>query len=332
VSDVARLADAVHRLRPVPADFADYSTTPEVAARFLQVAREDVVGLADEGVRHRTGPGGVPLFEFADLYNLAALSGRGRSLFELALRFLMRFAAEPPETWFAPRDWSVKVKPPEGVDLLVRLPDADCDAVRELDVAPLDPADGVAAGADRVALPRAGLGYRVRLRGRHDTVRAPEVVAAHTEVLDALLAGAVSYQTVPENLRGAAGRAWELGVADCVVVAKVLAERLRAGGFRARARRGYLLGLMGSDHAWAEVWEDGRWKQVDPVAAGLATGRLRDLGFTPHPDFFDACLGSSFNRFLPCRTTEAEPLLTLADGTAPHWVTAAISAGPIAEA
>ena len=52
-------------------------------------------------------------------------------------------------------------------------------------------------------------------------------------------------------------------MADCVVVTRLLAARLRDAGFQARARRGYLLGLVGSDHSWCEDFEDGRWKSLD---------------------------------------------------------------------
>jgi transglutaminase-like putative cysteine protease len=324
------LASAAQRLRPAPSRYADYDTPPDRAAGFLRVPVEEVLTFADAGVPFRRDAAGTPLFEFADIYNLAALSGAGRSLFELGLRFLMRFAAEPPETWYAERDWSVKVVPQAGAALLVRQPDGDCVNVLRLDVDGTGgaAATGVPARPDYLALPGTGLRYRVRLRGRPDAVRRPEIADAYAAVFDALVSGAVSYQTVPERLRTDATVAWDLGMADCVVAAKVLAQRLREAGHQARARRGYLLGLLGSDHAWTEVHEDGRWKQLDPVAGALATGELRDLGFRAHPDFLPSCRGSSYNRFLPCRTTEAEPLLLLADETAPQWITCAISASP----
>lgn len=327
---VSPLSAVVGELKQVPEEFADYSTPPDVAARFLQVSEEDVLSFAEAGVCFRAGPDGLPRFEFADIYNLASLSGQGRSVFELGLRFLMRFSAERPESWFVERQWSVKVVPPDSTALKARVPDDDCENVRQLEVN----LPGQERGADQpldgdyIELPTAGVEYRVRLRGRHDTVQHPSIISAYTEVFDALIGGAISYQTVPEVLRSAADVAWDLGIADCVVVSQVLATRLRAAGHAARARRGYLLGLLGSDHAWTEVFEGGRWKQLDPVAAALATGKLRELGFSSHPDFLSSCRGSSFNRFLPCRTYQAEPLLLLADGTAPQWITCAISASP----
>ncbi|MFI0980760.1 transglutaminase domain-containing protein [Streptomyces sp. NPDC021093] len=168
-------------------------------------------------------------------------------------------------------------------------------------------------------------GYRVvvRLSGTEDQARDPRVRSAYDRVLDALGSGAVAYQAVAEALRADPERAWELGMADCVVASRLIAAQLRAAGLTARTRRGYILGLVGGDHTWCEVEEDGRWKVLDPVFAHL-------IGRTGADDSFrEACRGGRFNRLLPCAVDDAAPLIIRADGEpVPLWALAGVSARP----
>src|SRR5262249_19438285 len=160
--------------------------------------------------------------------------------------FLLRFAASPPASWYEPRDWLVGIRLPAAPGdrpppVRVRVPDISADGVS---VVPEAAARGLGPPASTDLLAE---GYRavVRLTGASRPVRDPRVRAVCTEVVQALVSGTVVYQTVPESLRTVHHHAWALGMADCIVVSRLIAERIRELGHPARARRGYLLGLVG---------------------------------------------------------------------------------------
>ncbi|QKW07764.1 transglutaminase [Streptomyces sp. NA04227] len=325
------LVGALDRFKVAPPDVARYDTDTATAARALRAEPEQVARLAAEGLPHLVDSARGPLFDYDDLMNIGMFCGTGQTVPELGLRFLMRFAASPRASWFAPRDWEVGVHPSrtpggegaeapaaedERLDVTVRVPDLAAPGVELLEGGPFDE-------------PLATNGYRaaVRLTGAEHTVRDPRIHLVWDEVVAELASHRVIYQTVPEPLRTDHHRAWELGVADCVVAARLLADRLRAVGLEARARRGYLLGLFGSDHAWCDVVEDGVHKSLDPVFAFVATvGDER--GVAKSPEFAAACFGSRFNRLLPCRTDSAEPLVYFDAEPAPYWAMVGVGARP----
>ncbi|MFI9803981.1 hypothetical protein ACIHEJ_06350 [Streptomyces sp. NPDC052301] len=325
------LLGALDRFRVAPPDVARYDTDTATAARALRAAPEQVARLADEGLPHVVDSARGPLFDYDDLMNVGMFCGTGQTVPELGLRFLMRFAASQRASWFEPRDWEVGVHPArtaggEGaeapaadagrLEVTVRVPDLSAPGVEALDGGPFDE-------------PLRTNGYRaaVRLTGAEQTVRDPRIHEAWAEVVDGLASRRVIYQTVPEPLRADPHRAWDLGIADCVVASRLLADRLRAAGLQATARRGYLLGLFGSDHAWCDVVEDGVHKSLDPVFAFVATvGDER--GVAESPDFAAACFGSRFNRLLPCRTDSAEPLVYFDGEPAPYWAMVGVGARP----
>ncbi|MEU3827365.1 transglutaminase [Streptomyces sp. SID161] len=325
------LLGALDRFRVAPADVARYDTDTATAARALRAAPEQVARLAAEGLPHVVDSARGPLFDYDDLMNIGMFCGTGQTVPELGLRFLMRFAASPRASWFAPRDWEIGVHPSrtaggEGAEapaadadlpaLTVRVPDLSAPGVQLLDGGPFDEplrADGYQAA--------------IRLTGAEHTVRDPRIHEVWAEVVDGLASHRVVYQTVPEPLRADHHRAWGLGMADCVVASRLLADRLRAAGMEATARRGYLLGLFGSDHAWCDVVEDGVHKSLDPVFAFVSTvGDAR--GVAQSPEFAAACFGSRFNRLLPCRTDSAEPLVYFDGEPAPYWAMVGVGARP----
>jgi hypothetical protein len=318
------LAATIGRFVPVPAGHASYDTDAESAERWLRLPAEEIQALAGKlsFVDSERGP----LFDYTDLVNVAMFSGSGESVPELALRFLLRFAASAPESWYAARDWLVGIRLPEGPGAIrVRVPDRYGEGVSAV---PEAAAAGL--GAPESTDPLAE-GYRavVRLTGARYTVRDPRIQLLWREVVGALVSGSVIYQTVTESLRTIHHQAWELGMADCIVVARLLADRIRELGLPARARRGYLLGLVGSDHAWCEVYEDGVWKNLDAVFAFIASGGGRDRNLAmDSPQFASACFGSRFNRLLPCVGEEAAPLVYFGDRPAPPWALAGVSASP----
>jgi hypothetical protein len=316
-------AGALDRFLPVPAPFARYDVTIGAAAQLLAADQDRVAELAGHGLPHARGADAGPLFDYYDLINLAMFGSRtGQSIPELALRFLLRFAATPAAGWYEPRQWLVQVRapvPPPGTAaagrVTIQRPDFTAPGVDHLEL-------------DAEQAPIEAPGYRaaVRLTGAEDSVRSAPARARFRELVDALSSGQVVYQAVAEPLRMNHETAWRLGMADCVVVGRLLAERLRQAGLRARARRGYLLGLVGSDHAWCELYEDDRWKPLDVVFAHLAGDGARSRNLEPVPGFAAACCGSRFNRLLPCVSEEASALVHLGGQAAPAWALAGVSA------
>ncbi|WP_241841796.1 transglutaminase domain-containing protein [Pseudofrankia sp. BMG5.36] len=296
---------------PTPPDLAVFDTTLAAAATVLCADEAAVAALGLPQV------GG--LLDFTDVANAALHSGTGTTLPEMARRLLMRFAAGEPDRWYAPLDWTVAVhQPPTGETLQMAVPDLDAEGVELLD----DPA----ADQPRPVVPDGHQAdpyqVRVRLTGERYDVTDRRIHAAFDDVLAALHGGAVHYQAIAEPLRADHRRSWELGVADCVVAGRVLADRLRAEGFQARARRGFLLGLIGNDHGWCEVHLDGQWRPLDPVFAYLAAEHGRDSAAR----FETACRGGRFNRVLPCAVAESAALFLSPDGSpAPAWAVAAVS-------
>ncbi len=320
---------ALDHFRAVPAHFARYDIGLDAAARVLAVQRHRVAELAAQGLPHAGAPGDGLLFDYNDVVNLAMFGSRtGESIPELALRFLLRFAATPAASWYEPRQWLVRVRtpqPPCGLQaataarVTIQPPDATAPGVEALQ------SDGDVGGP-----PVQAPGYQiaVRLTGRADTVRSRQARSAFQVMVEALGSGEVAYQAVAEALRMEQDRAWQLGMADCVVVARLLAARLRQAGLRARARRGYLLGLIGSDHAWCELHEDGRWKPLDVVFAYLAGSGAKARHLEVVPEFTAACCGSRFNRLLPYACGEARALVHFDGQAAPAWALAGVSAHP----
>lgn len=322
------LLGALDRFTVAPRDVARYDTDTGTAARALRAHPEQVARLADEGLPHAVDPERGPLFDYDDLMNVGMFCGTGQTVPELGLRFLMRFAASARASWYAPRDWEIGVHPSRTAggetssaegdrrEVTVRVPDLSAPGVQLLSGGPFDD-----------PLRTSGYEAVIRLTGAEQTVRDPRIEEAWAEIVDGLASRRVTYQTVPEPLRADHHRAWDLGIADCVVASRLLTDRLRAAGLEATARRGYLLGLFGSDHAWCDVVEDGVHKSLDPVFAFVATvGDER--GVAESPEFAAACFGGRFNRLLPCRTDSAEPLVYFDGEPAPYWAMVGVGARP----
>ena len=293
------------RFTPTPEDLAVFDTTPADAATVLCGDEAMVAAL---GLRQVGG-----LFDFTDVLNAALHSGTGKTLPELARRLLMRFAAGDEDGWFVPLDWTVAVQWASTADKFqVAVPDLGSEGVDAVED-PVAEVPGPVVSRGHQADPYQ---VRVRLTGERFTITDRRVRAAFDEVLAAFESGAVHYQAIAEPLRIDHQRAWAMGVADCVVAGKVLADRLRADGLEARGRRGYLLGLVANDHGSCEVRLDGRWRCLDPIFALLAADHGRDGG----AEFREACVGSRFNRLLPCAVDASAPLFLRPDGTpAPTW-------------
>jgi len=320
----------------VPASYARYDVDTTVTAGLLGLPDGEAGELATTHLPYVRDPGRGPLFDHADVVNLALFhSNTGCTVPDLALRFLLRFATAPQSTWYEPRWWLVRVCPPPA------LLDRARDGSAQLSIEPADlaapgvvPLDAPDAAALRQARPTAkailppGYEVAVRITGAEATVHDGRARGLYQEMVDALAGGAVTYQSVNEGLRARHREAWQLGMADCVVASRLLADRLRDAGLTARARRGYLLGLVGSDHAWCELYEDDHWKPMDLAFAFLASGGSGTRRINATPEFVAACCGSRFNRLLPGQAPDALPLVHLDGEPAPPWLPVAVSAHP----
>jgi len=317
----------------MPREFAHYVIDTVAAGRILGVEPEQVAGLAAGILPHARSASRGHLYDYVDVINLALFGGASsQNIPDLALRFLLRFAAGEPDSWFAPRQWQVRVRTPTSVA-------TDAGSVPgRLTVCPADPdAPGIEALSDDYVTRTApalatgtveppGYAIAVRITGAAGTVGSGTANRIYAEMLAALLSGAVVYQSVTEELRMRQQCAWALGMADCVVLSRLLASRLREAGLAARARRGYLLGLVGSDHSWCEILDHGRWKPMDLVFEFLASGGAGSRSIRAADGFAAACRGSRFNRLLPCQADDASAVIRLDGAPAPPWWTSAISA------
>ncbi|QIP84234.1 transglutaminase [Streptomyces sp. Tu 2975] len=293
------------RFRFIPPDAAHYDMGVAAAAALLNTRPENILELVERGMPFRYQPGVGPLFDLADVMNVGNNSRSGRTAPELTAMFLMRFSADPGRGWLDAKKWMVTVSVPDDRPGRYQLSDVDATGAG---IASLTP-EGV--GWVVVGSGTGTLRYQtaVQLTGTFDRVRDARAGDVYQQMLDDLYGGRVTYQVVSEALRLDHHRAWELGMADCMVVSRVIADRLRGHGLAARARRGLLLGPVGSEHAWCEVWEDGRWKAVDVGFAYNPTGRPWMHRPAATDEFAAACFGSRFNRLLPCAAPDAASLI-----------------------
>lgn len=324
---------ALERFRPVPHDLAVYDIGVDDAARALRVEPSAVLDLAEHGLPHLVDAERGHLFDYDDVMNVGRFSGTGETGPELALRFLMRFVAMPSASWYQPRGWLVTVgaaadpaaSTRTATGLGLRRPDYAAPGVRVL--SSHEPEAGYRRPTDEV-LQTAAYQVAVRLTGAAHVIGDPAARPIWDEVVGPLVAGEVGFQAVAEPLRRDHHRAWRLGIADCIVASKVLADRLNEAGLQARVRRGYQLGLYGSDHAWCELFEDGEYKPLDPLFSYFGHRGAPDLGLPPSPQFAQAAYGGRFNRLLPFVSDDAEPLIYLNEQPAPYWALAGVGAKP----
>ena len=303
------LAPALERFTSMPPAFATYEVDADATARALRCTAADVLQLCDKGLAHaRTASG--PLFDPFDVMNLGRFSGTGTTVPELVARALLRFSSRPPDAWLGPKRWEITVTIPPAVGAgracTVRLPDYTSAGIVQ---------SGETAWPRSATRTRSGYTVDVTVEGNYDPVRDRRAREVYDEVFADLRSGAVNYQAVSESMRSSHWTAWRSGIADCMVTSRVLADRLRDAGVQARARRGFLLGLVGSEHAWCEAYEDGRWKTIEVTLAAMPTGLTTGRRSAAHDVFSSYGLGGRLNRCLPCTGHDADALMHDDDGT-----------------
>jgi hypothetical protein len=292
--------DALHRIVPTPDRYVRFDTERDSALAIMRCSPDVLDQLMRAGLRHRT-EGDRVLFDDSDIRNVAAASGSGGSVLELVQRYLFRFAVSPRAEWTDERAWAIRN--------LGACPDVtDCQEPWEF--APLAAEDFAGRSRDERTVtdgtvdasgasvdgypPLAEFSATVRTVGAVRMVRDQLVRDAFHESLDEMRTGRMYYQAMPPALRNDPVAARANGTANCISVSLHLERVFTDAGLEARSRKGYLMGILGSDHSWVEVREDGEWKVVDPVFAllGLRQGASEE--------FVEFCLGSVSNRLVPC--------------------------------
>jgi hypothetical protein len=271
------------------------------ALDILRCSDEVLTELADAGLPNS---GGGERFDRYDLFNLALYSKSGMSAAERGIRFALRWMTRDPQTWFEPMRWtySLVLQGPSGgsgeatFSVARPAPEVFGGRVERID----------AAAADRAVEPPGSPGPDIVVVTEGDTAQVDAVLRTVgeprtlrsrrlREIVSEYSHGDYRWARMPEELQRHPELVLPHGVAPCISVSLDLAEKVRAAGYPARTRRGWILGMLDLAHSWLEVTDDdGQVKVVDPIFASLA-----DHADRAHPDFREACFGSALNRLLP---------------------------------
>lgn len=300
-------------LLTVPAGCPDEQLDRPAALEMLRCGEVVLDRLIERGLPH-TGNPGNELFNRADLFNLALYSGSRRSVPEMAVAFALRWMGAEPHELLAPACWSfsVEVTCPLGDtcggdrrwQVARPQPELWGGRVLELDVWPDRAVD---ADGDIELAGGAGLGASAVLEtaGTERQLVSPRI----TSLLDEYLVTHRRYMKLPPPAQWDYDRILPWGASTCYAASLYLERMLLAAGFRARTRRGWILGMLDLGHAWLEVEDDdGQTKVIDTVFALLA----EQLAPSAHPQFAQLCIGSEMNRLLPTSHRADEPLVR-------HW-------------
>jgi hypothetical protein len=289
---------AVERLRRIPLPHARATLDVTQAARRLGCDGGIVEELVRAGFPADETPEGLR-FDPYDVTNLGLAAALGSSLGEQVEQRCLSMVAAAPGEWLAPRTWRVRLGSP-------------CTAPECPGETPVPPAPELLGGALQ--------SYQTSDRSPHDAVavvvtrgsraepRTPEVRRIHDDLLSGLTSGRYQYSWLPHSLRRDPEAAIAHGVLDCAVASWLMRQWARETGLEVRPRKGYLLGLVGAEHAWVEVFEEGRWLLLDPV---LAFQALRRAPGDPSAAaaFAAFCRGSVHNRLLAWPGSADEPII-----------------------
>ncbi|MEV8528869.1 MULTISPECIES: hypothetical protein [unclassified Streptomyces] len=272
----------------IPAEYSDKTQSESTAQEMLRCDPADIDRLIDAGLPFESRSG-VRYFDVSDLYNLGMYSGRTNTQPELAFRMLFRFAGRPVDDLLRDKKW----------DFRVQLDCVECGGEAPWRFAAPDAAR---FGGNVVVeeVPRASAGSTA-YAATVTTVgaRTPLVSSQLRQLTRDYLDSGYRWQMIPVAMQADYELVHALGATSCIAASLLLAERFRAAGYRAEAKRGWFCGVLGGaldlPHACVEVEDDdGALKTVDIAKAQLAARLSPDTG-----DFQELCLGSIYNKVIP---------------------------------
>jgi hypothetical protein len=305
---------AAGRTTWIPAEFARYELTLDDAAVRLRAPRALVRRLLDAGLP--ADPAGAHV-DANDVFNLALELRWHAALPVTAFRGALRWLLRPIPELTAAQPWRCELtappQPPGEVHVARPAP--------QLYGGGWEPdADGPPAARDARFTLASGrtVGGVATLPGRRTALPGEQPRRLLREVLDSGHRWAklpLALQSRPDVVAG-------LGYATCVSVSLQLSGALRAAGFPARTRRGYLIAPVATGHSWVEVAGDDGWTVLDPVLV-LLHRRLAELDPAardrPEHELADGLL---VNRVLASALPADEPLAVTRDGGAVEIATA----------
>ncbi|MEU4729809.1 hypothetical protein [Streptomyces sp. NPDC023588] len=272
----------------IPADYSSKTQSESVAQEMLRCDPVDMDRLVDAGLPFEDRSG-VRHFDANDLYNLGMYSQKGNTQPELTFRLLFRFAGRSVEDLLRPKAW----------DFRVRLECAECEGVApwRFEAPDVVRFGGSIAGgaAPEPSSGSAEYAATITTTGARTPLVSSELRNLTREYLDS----GYRWQMIPVAMQADYKLVHDLGATSCIAASLLLAERFRAAGYRAEAKRGWFCGVLGGaldlPHACVEVEdEDGVFKTIDIAKAQLAA-RL-----SPNTqDFQELCLGSIYNKVIP---------------------------------
>lgn len=286
----------VNSIEFIPVEYSSKTQPESVAQEMLCCEPTAIDRLVDAGLpfEHRSG---VRHFDANDLYNIGMYSNSSKTQPELAFRLLFRFASRPVHDLLHTRSW----------DFRLQLACVDCAGAAPWHV---EEPDVVRFGGRlvRVTAPATSSGSAeyaatVITTGARTPVVSPVLRKLTREYLDA----GYRWQMIPVPMQADYKLVHALGATSCIAASLFLAERFRAAGYKAEAKRGWFCGVLGGTldlpHACVEVEDDdGALKTVDIAKAQLAARLSPDTG-----EFQDLCLGSIYNKVIPSTASGNAP-------------------------
>ncbi|GGW42079.1 hypothetical protein GCM10010503_17990 [Streptomyces lucensis JCM 4490] len=259
-----------------------------MAQEMLRCEPAEIDRLVDAGLPFEDRAG-ERFFDPNDLYNLGMYSNRTNTQPELAFRMLFRFAGRSVEDLLREKAW----------DFRVRLECVECEGTApwRFEAPDVVRFGGRVAGgaAPEACAGSAEYAATITTTGARTPLVSTELRRLTREYLDA----GYRWQMIPVAMQADHELVHALGATSCIAASLHLAERFRAAGYRAEAKRGWFCGVLGGaldlPHACVEVEdEDGALRTVDIAKAQLAARLSPDTGA-----FQELCVGSIYNKVIP---------------------------------
>jgi len=314
-------------LEPTPEPHRVASVSRAQALQILRCQQGVLDELCARGLPH-SGTPPEERYDSSDLTNLALGSESRRSIPELGASFIARLANGTPPDWVTEQRWRVQARA-----LAVHQGECGTDprwsfrrpVPERFGGECLEWKEGGSLSMidHRVAVDpehpsTLSLSGIVHTRGEMRVVRSPTLQSLYREMVDTL-----SFAAMPIALATDVQVVAKAKAADCVGISNLLEHECRRAGYRAWARRGLLLGMLGAgEHSWLEVVDDDdETKVLDPTLPIVARRRSP----RPTPDFTAFCIGSISNRLLPFDCSAGEQIAEHHCGRSParaHLITA----------